>query len=287
MFDELKLPQAGTVSRFPGTGSPQLIEHAGAYQAFDLEALMRGTLVQYERLGLRMPTARQALEDPEFGINAESTILDRVDKLSRPTAASEAVQKFDTQRCVDVAASDIVPGGVAFELIHQLSVSGGMMVLEDIPTLFDEVTALDANGVEMFTYGGLNGIRPCLNELIHPDLSVTEPLRWRFALVWTDAPTFTTGSSAPDLAYQGPVRPDSVFGQHILAPWDDLRMGVDALWANRQQLLVTSSAIARYWVVLTGPTDRFRVRVGARLGGFNQLAGRKGAALDSALVRRV
>ena len=287
MFNELKLPQAGTVSRFPGTGAPQIIEHAIAYQAFDFDQLRKGTLVQYERLGLRMPTAAQALNDPNFGINAESTISDRVDKLARPTAASEAIQKFDTMRCVDVAASQIVPGGVAFELIHQLSVSGGMMVLEDVPTLFDEVTALDENGVEMFTYGGLNGIRPCLNELVHPDVTVTEPLRWRFALVWTDAPTFTTGSSAPDLAYQGAVRPDSVFGQHILAPWDDMRMGVDSLWANRQQLLVTSSAIARYWVVLTGPVDRFRVRIGARLGGFNQLAGRKGAALDAALVRRV
>ena len=287
MFDDLKVPRPGTVARFPGTGAPQIIEHAGAYQAFDFDQLRKGTLVQYERLGLRMPTAAEALNDPNFGIDAESTILDRVDKLARPTAASEVIQKFDTMRCVDVAASDIVPGGVAFELIHQLSVSGGMMTLEDVPTLFDEVTALDAQGVEMFTYGGLNGVRPCLNELVHPDLTVTEPLRWRFALVWTDAPTFTTGSSAPDLAYSGPVRPDSVFGQHILAPWDDMRMGVDALWANRQQLLVTSSAIARYWVVLTGPTDRFRVRVGARLGGFNQLAGRKGAALDAALVRRV
>ena len=287
MFDELNIPRAGTASRFPGTGAPQMIEHAKAFEAFDLLQMMRGTLVQYERLGIRLPTAAEALYDPNFGFDAESTIADRVDKLARPTAASEAIQKFDTMRCVDVSASQINPGGVAFELIHQLSVSGGMMVLEDIPTIFDEVTALDANGVEMFTYGGLNGIRPCLNELIHPDVSVTEPLRWRFALVWTDAPTFTTGSSAPDLAYSGAVRPDSVFGQHILAPWSDMRMGVDALWSNRQQLLVTSSAIARYWVVLTGPTDRFRLRIGARLGGFNQLAGRKGAALDAALVRRV
>lgn len=288
MFDELNIPQPGTVSRFPGTGAPQMVEHARTFQAFDLDQFMKGTLVQYERLGFyRVPSARQALEDPNWGINATSTILDDVDKLARPTAASEAIQKFDVQRCVDVSASLITPGGVAFELIHQLSPSGGMMVLEDIPTIFDEVTALDGAGVEVFTYGGLNGIRPCLNQLVHPDITVTEPLRWRFALVWTDAPTFSTGTSAPDLAYQGPVPPNSVFGQHIIPPWDDMRMGINALLSNRQQFLVTSSVVARYWVVLTGPVGRFRVRIGARLGGFNQLAGRKGAALDAALNRRV
>lgn len=281
MFTSLEVPQAGTISRYPGTGVPLVFEHA-----FSLDELMAGTLVQYTRLGIPIPTAYEALADPSWGINTTSTILDAVDKLARPTAASEVVQKFDVQRCVNVAASDITPGGVAFELIHQLGPSGGLMVLEDIPTLFDEVTALDDQGVEVFTYGGLNGIRPCLTELVHPDVTVTEPLRWRFALVWTDAPTFNTGS-APDLDYSGPVAPSRVYGQHLLAPWDDMRMGVDALWANRQQLHVTSSAIARYWVVLTGPTDRFRVRVGARLGGFSQLAGRKGAALAAVLDRRV
>lgn len=288
MFDELNIPQPGTVSRYPGTGAPQNVEHARTYQCFDLEQLMRGTLVQYERLGFyKMPTAREALEDPNWGINATSTVLDQVDKLARPTAASEAIQKFDVQRCVHVSPSVISSGGVAFELVHQMSVSGGMMVLEDVPTVFDEVTALDENGVAMFTYGGLNGVRPCLNELIHPDVNVTEPLRWRFALVWTDGPEFGPESTAPDLAYQGPVSPARVFGQYIIPPWDDARMGIEALLSNRQQFLVTSSAIARYWVVLTGPVDRFRVKVGARLGGFNQLAGRKGAALDAALIRRV
>lgn len=281
MFESLTQPQPGTVSRYPGTGLPSVFEHA-----FSIDELMDGTLVQYKRLGLPIPTASEALNDPNWGINSTSTMLDDVDKLARPTAASEAIQKFDTMRCVDVAASDITPAGVAFELIHQLGPSGGMMTLEDIPTIFDDVTALDAQGVEIFTYGGLNGVRPCLDELIHPDISVTEPLRWRFALVWTDAPTQNPEISAPDLSYQGPVSPDRVIGQHILAPWSDMRMGIEALLSNRQQLLVTSSAIARYWVVLTGPTDRFRVRIGARLGGFSQLAGRKGAALDAALTRR-
>lgn len=287
MFEELNIPQPGTASRFPGTGSPQLVEHARTFQAFDLEQLLKGTVVQYERLGFyKMPDAAVALQDPNWGINATSTMLDDVDKLARPTSASEAIQKFDVQRCVDVPASVITPGGVAFELIHQLSPSGGMMVLEDVPTIFDEVTALDENGVEVFSYGGLNGVRPCLNVLQHPDVSVG-PLRWRFALVWTDAPTLTVGSSAPDLAYQGPVSPQSVFGHYIIPPWDDLRMGINAILSNRQQFLVTSSVIARYWIVLTGPVDRYRVRVGARLGGFNQLAGRKGAALEAAMVRRV
>lgn len=286
MFDEVTLPQLGTVSRYPGTGPPQLVEHG--FQAFDLEQLMKGSLVQFERLGYyHVPSPEAALMDPNWGINSTSTILDQVDKLARPTAASEVIQKFDVQRCVDVAASAITPGGVAFELVHQLSPSGGMMVLEDLPTIFDEVTALDANGVEMFTYGGLNGIRPCLDQLVHPDVNVTVPLRWQFSLVWTDAPVFNPEVSAPDLAYQGPVSPDRVVGQHIIPPWSDARFGIEALQSNRQQFLITSSAIARLWVTLTGPTDRFRVRVGARFGGFNQLAGRKGAALDAALIRRV
>lgn len=282
MFDELLIPQPGTVGKYPGTGPPQLYEHA-----FDLDELMLGTLVQYKRLGLPVPSAREAFEDPNWGINATSTILDDVDKLARPTAASEAIDKFDVQRCVEVAASDITLDGVAFELVRQSSVSGGMMVLEDLPTIFDEVTALDEFGVDIFTYGGLNGSRPCLNELIHPDINVTEPLRWTFALVWTDDPTFSTDIDSLSMALQGPVSPSRIIGQHILPRWNDMRMGTDTDWAQHQQFLVTSSAIARYWIVLTGPTDRFRVKVGARLGGFNQLAGRKGAALDAALVRRV
>lgn len=273
------LPGAGpdALLRYPGTGPPWVFEH-------DLEHIRDGPLVQFRALGLPIPTPAEALA-PGWGINATSRILDGPDQFARPSAASEVIQKFDVQRCVSIDAGDITPEGVAFELVRQRVQTGSLMVLEDIPTIFDGVSALDENGVAIFDYGGLNGSEPCLSELVHPDVLVTEPLRWTFALVWTDDPsTHANNTVEPN---PGPVAPERAAGHHILPRWSDMRYGTDRIWGQHQQFLVSSSAIARYWVIITGPTDRFSVRVGARLGGFTQLGGRKGAALDSALIRRV
>ncbi len=265
---------------FTGTGFPGVFESPG------LE-LWKGTLVQFERMGFRMPTAAEASR-PGWGFSPESTALDDRNQYSSPISSSEIVREFDVQRCVEVQPGELLPTGVTYELAHWRLPSGAVMILEDIPTIFDDVTAYDELGVPYHSYGSINGERLCRNELVHPDPLVTQPLTWQFSLTWTDDPSRNAPSSLPDLTYRGPVLPAEILGQHITPPWRDLRYGnLNAAWSHNKQFIAPSSVVVRYWVTLTGPTNKFRVRVGARIGGFWQLGGRKGSALASVLTRRV
>lgn len=264
---------------YPGSGFFGVFEHSEA----DLQL---GTLVQFERMGFKQPTAQEAL-DPNWGLSPLSTELDYSNQFTSPYSSSEIVRRIDVQRCIDVDPDQITPAGVAFELVHWRVQSGAIMVLEQIPTIWDDVTALDDQGVEIFSYSSLNGERLCRDELIHPDPAVLEPLRWRFHLTFSEDPSRHAPSATPDMTYVGPILPFEIVGHPITPSWTDARYGALNRWAELQQFLVPSSAIVHYWVALTGPVDRFRVRVGARLGGFTQLGGRRGAALDAVQVRRV
>ena len=66
-----------------------------------------------------------------------------------------------------------------------------------------------------------------------------------------------------------------------------MRYGDRARWGDRQQFVIRSSTQVRYWVTFFGPVDRYRVRVGARLAGYYQLTGRRGAALEAVTDRIV
>ena len=99
------------------------------------------------------------------------------------------MRQFDVQRCVDIHPAQMVSTGIAFELVHWRLPSGALMVLEDIPTIFDDVTAYDQGGTPYHSFGSINGERLCRNELVHPDPAVTQPLTWEFALTWTDDPS--------------------------------------------------------------------------------------------------
>jgi hypothetical protein len=261
---------------------------SGFFGAFDSGSVEvnKGTLSQFEALGFKMPSAAEALADG-WGISPESNIFDHRNQYSQPYGSAESIRRVDVQRCVNVAASQIVSTGVAFELVHWRAPAGSVVVLEQMPTMFDEITALDDAGVEVYSFGSLNGERLCLNQLRHPDPLVTEPLRWSFHVTFTDDPSRNVASVNPEMAYRGPVPPAEVDGQSITPPWTDARYGSQNRWAENQQFLAPSSVVVRYWVVLSGPVDRFDVRVGARLGGFYQQGGRRGAALDAVQVRRV
>ena len=265
-------------AEWPGTGFFGVYEHS-----YDLG---KGVFVQFERLGFKLPTADEA-RAPGWGLGPESRELDDRNQFSQPWSSSESIRRIDVQRCIDVEPGDIITDGVAFELAHFRSPSGAVTVLEQIPTIWDDVTALDVLGVPYYTFGSLNGERVCRNRLVHPDPLVTEDLTWKFALTYTDDPSRGQGSDLSDLVYKGPIRPDEIRGHHITPPWTDARYGVANRWAEKQQFLAPSATVVRYWVVLSGPTLRFRVRVGARLGGFWQSGGRRGAALDAVQVRRV
>lgn len=252
----------------------------------DSPVVAQGTLAQYGWLGVTLPSATQALEGASsgaWGINAVSTVMDATDQISHPYSASETIRAFDVQRCVDVSADIIVPTGVAFELVHQTVPTGAIGVIEDWPTIFAEVTALDENEVELFTYGNLNGEELCRDEIVHVDPTVTVPLTWRFSLDYSDMSSL----NGQDLRYLGPVLPSELSGGRAILPsWRDLRAGSNNRWAANKQCLVPAGSIARIWVELFGPVDRFVVRIGARLGGFWQFGGRRGSALLNATIRR-
>ena len=266
---------------YPGTGFFGVFENS-----YEGDGLELGTLIQYQRMGFRIPTADEAYQ-PGWGIGPESTVFDWRDQYSQPFASAEVVRRLDVQRCIAVDPNVIVPAGIAFELVHWRVPSSAVMVLEQLPTIFDDVSALDDQGVPIFSYGSINGERLCRNELIHPDPAVVEPLTWEFHLTYNDDPNFATGVGVNDLAYVGPILPTEIVGIAMTPAWSDLRYGALNRWAEMQQFLAPSSVVCRYWIVLRGPQDRFRVRVGSRLGGFWQLGGRRGSALNAVQVRRV
>ena len=281
MEGHLPLLDPGQAPIYPGTGFFGEYEHSESEQGLRL-----GPLVQYSRMGFPIPTADEARSEG-WGITPKSKDLDFRNQFSQPFASSEIVQRLDIQRCISVDPNDILPAGRAFELAHFRVPAGAVVVLEQIPTMFDQVEALDENGVAIFSFGSVNGERLCRNELVHPDPAVADPLTWEFHLTYSDDPTFTADGVAGDMAYLGPVLPGEVLGNGITPPWRDLRYGANNRWAEMQQWIAPSSVIVRYWAVLRGTQDRFRVRVGSRLGGFYQLGGRRGAALDAVQVRRV
>lgn len=261
---------------YPGLGFFAVTDHS--------PQLLKGDLIRVERWGFDVPSADEA-RAPGWGIGPASTELDDRNQYSQPFSSSESIRRFDFQRCIDVLASTVVQAGVAFELVHMRNPSGSVVVLEEIPMMFDDITALDDAGVPIFSYGSVNGERLCRSELVHPDPLVLIPLTWRFAITYSDDPSQTPNTA--DLAYEGPIAPAAIRGQHITPPWTDIRYGANNSWADTQQWYSPSATVTRYWVVLAGPTDRFRVRVGARLGGFWQAGGRRSAALDSVLTRRL
>lgn len=259
---------------------------SGFFAVFDGgEGVSQGMLAKYTWLGMDMPTAAQAIDgaaNGTWGLGPQSRDMDATDQLSEPFASVERIRPYDVQRCVEIAPETINSDpGVLYELVSVRIPAGAIGIIEDIPTIFDDVTAIDTDGTELFSFGNLNGLRPCLNELIHPDPAVPEPLRWRFHFTYHNDPYL----GAQDAGYLGPILPSQISGRAILPPWDDMRSGINNRWAAEKQCQAPASSIVRIWVHITGPVDRFRVRVGARLGGYYQFAGRKGAALKNALVR--
>lgn len=268
---------------YPGTAFPWEFE-----TGYTIEQLRKGTLLQYERAGYPIATADEANSDPNWGVTPKSTDLDERNQYDSPYSSSEIIRCIDVQRCVAVDPAVIVPGGVAFELAHWRVPTGAVLVIEDVPTIFDRVDALAADGVTpILSYSELNGERLCRDQLDHPDPAVTVPLTWQFFLVYDDDPTRQVPTTAPTTAYQGPIPPTAITGTPIAPAWSDARYGGQNRWAENQQYFAPSSTITRFWVVLRGPTSRFSVRVGARLNGFWQPGGRKGSALAAVQQRRV
>lgn len=232
-----------------------------------------------EFTALRTYGAPQGELTPDWGINDESIVFDDFDKHDAPESASERVRAFDVQRCFDIDEALVIPTGVTFEIIHQHSLESGIGILERLPIVF-EVDALDDAGIPIFTYGQLNGERPCIDALVHPNPAVGA-LTWQYRLTMSAQ----TGVGRSGLAYIGPATPSAVRGNDRLSPWSDLRYGHLDQAPGFAQVLIANQSVLRLWVTFFGPTDRYRIRIGARMSGFLQLAGRRGSAIEAATTR--
>lgn len=221
-----------------------------------------------------------------WGISSDTEQLDAYDRVRNPAAASETLQAFDVQRCVTVTEDQIVPTGVAFELVRFDAVPGAAVgVVERLPSIFESVEAVDDQGVAIFSFGELNGENPCLSELVHPTPGIGS-LTWRFSVTLTQRPFLLAGGQLPT-PYLGPLAPEQIQGGELLPSWADARNGTAVRWPDRRQLITPPRVMVRYWVTLFGPQNAFRLRVGGRLGGYTQTGGRRGSAVAAATTRIV
>lgn len=253
------------------------------YLRFPDETLV--SFVQYRGLGeLGVFRRSGAPIVDDYGFDSSTKLWDTWDREAAPANASEALHPYDAQRCVDVDTGAIVPSGVAFELAHYPIPTTSVGVVERLPTIFEEISALDANGDPIFSFAQINGERPCLRALRHPDPAGGE-LSWS----WRITATTISSGGGPEVfgEYVGPTLPLAIEGDDLIPVWDDLRYGIASRWGDRHQLLVSARSLVRLWVVLRGNPNRWRVRVGGRLAGYWQSGGRRGAALVASTHRIV
>jgi hypothetical protein len=263
----------------PGVGFPAEVEtDRSSWQGF-----LAGTLVADMRSGLHIPSVEQARA---WGMGPESKTDDKVDTLGNPWNVTERVKQFNVQRCVSVDPAQIVPAGVAFELVHHRTPENGLAVVERLPTVFGEVTSLDENGVPIFTHGNINGQRPCIDAIEHVDPAVTVPLTWRFFFQWVSRSAIQRETTNGTLNYQTGVPVGQIGGEQVLPPWSDMRYGHVDRWGTDEQYVFPRGALIRSWVALFGPTNRFDVRVGQNLSGYTQSGGHRGSAVEN-VIRRI
>lgn len=267
---------------WPGGQAPLWVDHPASAQ---VPESLRARVSQqwgYPAAGTTYGDVAELARAGLWGLNGSTEQLDDYDQFYAPSEASEAVRSMVSQRCIDVDAADILSNGVSFELTRIVHIpSGSVGIIERVPTMLT-VDALDDDGLPIFTYGNTNGEDPCLNRLVHPDPQIAN-LTWLWRVVQNHVP----GDGAPNLPLPGPVSPLAIVGDDLLDPWTDMRYGDRARWGDRQQFVVRPSTQVRYWVTFFGPTDRYSIRVGARLAGYRQLTGRRGAALESVTQRYV
>lgn len=271
-----------------GTSGPLEYNFAAAVQTPDIQRMGVGRIVTYRQWGFEvgyLPPGPPQLwargPDQPWGLGNDSTELDDYDQHQSPADASEVLRSWDVQRCVAIPAATIVPTGVLFELVRFDRVpSAAVAVLENLPHIIESAVALDDAGQPQFVYSNLNGEEPCRTSLVHPNPLVA-PLTWRWHVTATEVST--TGGQLSPLA--GPTVPAAIEGDDLVRPWADLRYGTAVRWGGDWQIVVRPRVVVRYWVEFFGPTNRYELRVGARLSGYTQLGGRRGAAIDAATTR--
>lgn len=206
-------------------------------------------------------------------------------RVTFPANHPERIRYWDRFRCIDIPPDALELGGTAWELTRVHLQKFGAGVVERVGTVFEDITALDDDGDPLFSFGVLDGLRPCVFPLLHPQPGVA-PLSVEWRAIATEMPTSSTiqGSAMPPfIVAASPVviPPD----REVLQRWNDMRQGYAVRWADLLQYLTGENVIVRLIVILSGEPDRWRIRVGGRLSGFWNSAGARGVALDAATRR--
>ena len=274
---------------------PLLMNPPAEIETPDIQRIGVGRLVTFRRWGFppgNIPAdvadkpLREWAKGPNqvWGMGRETAQLDSFDQYQSPASASEVLRPFELQRCIEDLSPQ--PDGVSFEILRYDIPSASIGIVERVPTVLD-VEALgplpnpQVVREVLFSYGSLDGSRPCRDQLEHPDPLVLQPLTWQFRITLTHDPGLENVTSP----LQGPIIPRNIPGDDLVEPWRDLRFGTNSIWGDKQGRPILPRYQVRYWITLFGPAAQFRVTVGARLGGYWQLAGRRGDALYAATRR--
>lgn len=240
----------------------------------------------YQRLGFDRPGWAPFMARTTgtgYPTPAPLSLLEHAYKRSIPTASAEAIRYFDSMQCIDIPPSQISPTGTVWELARVHLQKFGTGVIERLATIFEDVTALDDEGEPLFSFGPLDGVRPCIFPIQHPDPDGGR-LFVEFRLIATEIPSFADRAVVPPfLAGASPGVIPAV--PNLRPPWNDLRQGYIVRWADLLQYLVGENVYVRLLATFSGETDRWRLRVGGRLGGYWNSAGPLGVALDTATRR--
>lgn len=242
---------------------------------------------EYQKLGLEGPGSRYLWRTYGIPFPTETVdvrFLDRGFERTFPASDPERLRYFDEVRCLDIDPAAIKLTGTSFELVRVHLQKYGAGVVERLVTIFDDVLALDGNGDPLFDFGPLLGLRPCRLPLVHPD-PAAGTLAMEFRLLVTEVPGVSVRQGAGFPGYQGPVPPSSIPADVMLrTSWRDLRYA-GTRFADLLQYVTGANALVRLWVTFFAQPDRWRIRVGGRLGGYWNSAGRLGVARRSATQR--
>ena len=220
-----------------------------------------------------------------YPTESKPSILEEQHVRTFPANSAERIRYFDEFVCSDIPPDQITTTGTAFELTRVHLQKYGTGVISRIAIVFDDVTALDAAGDPLFQFGPLDGQRPCRWPLVSPD-PAGGTLAVEFRLLATEVPSFSVNPTGgfPVRAFGIPVSSIPADRQ-IRQPWTDMRMGYITRWADLLQYVSGENILARLFVTFVGLPNRWRIRIGGRLGGFWNSAGSRGVALDAATRR--
>lgn len=211
------------------------------------------------------------------------TALAPAAKRTAPASDAERVEWFEPFRCIEVAP---IVQPQAWEIVRAVVQPIGTGVLEQIATYL-RAQPLDPQGQPVGEpFRTVTDTDPCALPLVHPEGAGDLIVRWRLVAAGyspereTPAPAMLVAANPAAI----PMFSEEIFG--IPTEWGDLRYS----WGSRytqglRHVVLAGPVLLRLFAVLSGPANRWDVRIGGWLAGYWQSAGHRGAAVRAAVTR--